>query len=75
MTKTPKNVCGADRAGRIVFGLLAVATGIFRLFGGGAVGYLIIALGIILFATGAVGRCRLYVPFGFSSCRDSEPDK
>lgn len=72
----PKNVCGIDRAARIIFGALAVAFGIFRLFGGGPLGYFIIAFGIILFATGAVGKCGLYVPLGISSCpKDDETAK
>lgn len=69
-----KNVCGIDRATRIIVGLLAVAFGIFRLFGGGPWGYIIIVFGIILFATGAVEHCGLYVLFGFSSCREEKPD-
>ncbi len=69
-----KNVCGIDRAARIIVGLLAIVFGIFRLFGGGPWGYIIIVFGIVLFATGAVGHCGLYIPFGLSSCREEKPD-
>lgn len=76
MSSIPKNVCGIDRAARVVVGLLIIAFGIFKLFGGGPWGYIIIVVGIIMFATGAVGRCGLYVPFGISTCpKDKTGDR
>lgn len=67
-----ENVCGIDRAVRIVIGMVIIASGILRLLGGGIWGYIIILIGIAVFLTGLLQRCGLYVLFGFNSCPDVE---
>jgi len=69
-----KNVCGLDRIFRIIAGLGCIVAGIFRLFGGGIAGYIIIVIGIILFFTGAVGHCGIYILFGISTCKKRRDD-
>ena len=64
-----KNVCGVDRAVRIVFGTVLFAMGISLLFEKSFAGYIVIAFGIILFATGTAGRCGLYTLFGIDTCK------
>lgn len=63
------NVGGADRAIRIVLGLLllsllVVADGAARWFG---------LIGLIPLATGLVGNCPLYSVLGLSTCVVSKP--
>jgi len=65
-----KNVCGLDKVVRAVFGVAAIAVGVFRLFGGGFWGYIIIAAGVILIITAATGFCGIYTIFGISTCKD-----
>ncbi len=63
-----RNVGSIDRVLRIVIGLAAVA---FALFSGHALapwGW----IGIIPLATGLIGWCPAYLPFGIKTCRTTE---
>ena len=57
------NVGGIDRALRLVVGVTLVALAATGTIG--AWGY----LGIVPIATGSLGWCPAYLPFGFSSCK------
>lgn len=60
-----QNVGGIDRMLRIVIGLAAIA---FALFSGHDLaqwGW----LGVVPLATGLIGWCPAYLPFGIKSCR------
>lgn len=59
-----KNVGGIDRIARIVVGLAAVA---FALFSGHELavwGW----IGVVPLATGLIGWCPAYLPFGLKTC-------
>ncbi|MDH4180450.1 MAG: DUF2892 domain-containing protein [Betaproteobacteria bacterium] len=59
------NVGGIDRAVRIVAGLALI---LFALFSGSAYaawGW----IGVVPLATGLIGWCPLYLPFGIRTCR------
>lgn len=61
------NVGGMDRAVRIVAGtavILLAVTGIV-----GAWGW----IGVLPLATGIVGWCPAYLPFGWSTCKAGQP--
>jgi hypothetical protein len=60
-----KNVGGIDRAVRIVVGL-ALLSLLFLLEGGGRWWGLI---GLVPLATGALGWCPAYLPFGIKTCK------
>jgi hypothetical protein len=58
-----KNVGGMDRVLRIVVGLAligATAAGLLPIWGW---------IGIVPLATGLIGWCPAYLPFGFKTCR------
>jgi hypothetical protein len=60
------NVGGIDRSVRIIAGVTLVAlaaTGTIGLWG---------YIGIVPIATGAMGWCPAYLPFGFSTCKTKE---
>jgi hypothetical protein len=60
------NMGGIDRSVRIVAGVTLVAlaaTGTIGLWG---------YIGIVAIATGAIGWCPAYLPFGFSTCKTRE---
>ena len=57
------NVGGIDRVLRIVVGLTLIAMAITGAVG--AWGW----IGVVLVATGLIGWCPAYLPFGLSSCR------
>jgi hypothetical protein len=57
------NVGGLDRIARIVLGLVLVGLAVSGAVG--AWGY----IGLVLLATGAIGWCPAYLPFGLSTCR------
>ena len=64
------NITPAERAGRISVGLAAVAAGIVLLAGAGSalavvLEVLLIAAGLDLVVTGALGHCPLYARLGF----------
>ncbi len=68
-----KNVGSVDRIIRLVVGIVLVVLGInFAENWWGIAG---IALGIVLFATGLVSRCGLYIPCGISTAKSSKTDK
>lgn len=58
-----KNVGGIDRILRIVIGLILVA---WAALGAGPVWAWI---GIVPLATGAIGWCPAYLPFGIKTCK------
>jgi hypothetical protein len=63
------NITAAERRGRIVLGLAAVVVGLVLLTSvGGAVGavleVLLVAAGLDMFVTGALGHCPLYAKLG-----------
>lgn len=60
------NMGGIDRSVRIIAGVTLVAlaaTGTIGLWG---------YIGIVAIATGAIGWCPAYLPFGFSTCKTKE---
>ena len=64
------NITPAERAGRIVVGLAAVITGIVLLAGAGSalavvLEALLVAAGLDLAVTGALGHCPLYAKLGY----------
>jgi len=63
-----RNVGGAERAGRIVIGLLLIALAAFEVFSGTLriAGF---AVGGILFLTGVIGWCLMNALFGISACK------
>jgi hypothetical protein len=66
-----KNEGPVDRAIRLVAGASLIVIGLFLLEGlqGGALGLVATAFGLWFVATGAIGWCPLYVPFGISTSR------
>lgn len=62
------NVGGIDRAIRIILGLALI---LWAIFTSNYWGY----LGILLLLTGLCGRCGIYQPFGFSSCKTKSDEK
>ena len=61
------NVGGIDRVLRIVVGLTLIAMAITGAVG--AWGW----IGVVLVATGLIGWCPAYLPFGLSSCKVRQP--
>jgi hypothetical protein len=64
------NITPAERAGRIVVGLAAVIAGIVLLAGAGSalavvLEGLLVAAGLDLAVTGALGHCPLYAKLGY----------
>lgn len=64
------NITPAERLGRIAVGLAAVAAGIILLAGAGSVlavllEALLVAAGLDLAVTGALGHCPLYAKLGY----------
>ena len=64
------NITPAERAGRIVLGLAAVVAGIVLLAGAGSalavvLEALLVAAGLDLAVTGALGHCPLYAKLGY----------
>lgn len=57
-----------DRAVRVLLGAALVALALFAVDTGSAAGVALLAVGIVLGATGAVGFCALYKVFGFDTC-------
>jgi len=64
-----KNVGRLDRTLRLIVGVVLVPIGLFLLGGwqGNSTGILIAVLALIPLATGLVGFCGIYVPFGIST--------
>lgn len=68
-----KNVGSVDRVIRFVVGIVLIVLGInFAENWWGIAG---IALGAVLFLTGLVNRCGLYIPFGISTAKSGKADK
>lgn len=66
-----KNVGTIDRVIRVV---LAIVLG-YLYFSGtvtGALGIILLIIGVILLFTGLVGFCALYKPLGISTCKTKE---
>src|SRR5918994_5967376 len=66
-----KNEGPTDRTIRVVAGFVLIAVGLFVLGGveASVAGIVVAAFGGWLVATGAIGVCPLYVPFGISTLR------
>ncbi len=60
-----KNVGGLDRILRIVAGLALIAAALLHYVG--MWGY----IGVIPLATGIIGWCPAYLPFGIKTCRSA----
>jgi Protein of unknown function (DUF2892) len=65
------NITPAERAGRIVLGVAAVVAGVFLLTSAGSalaviLEVLLIAAGLDLAITGALGHCPLYAKLGYT---------
>lgn len=60
-----QNVGGIDRAARIIVGLLVLS--LYFVLGEGVRVWAL--LGIVPLATGLIGWCPAYLPFGLSSCK------
>jgi len=59
------NVGGADRAFRIVGGIVVIAAGLyFKSWWG--------VIGVLLLLTGVIRWCPAYIPFGLSTCATSK---
>lgn len=66
-----KNVGGADRAVRLVIGIVALVLA-FTMLGvteGAALGIVAAVVGAIMLLTAALGMCPLYLPLKLSTCR------
>ncbi len=64
-----RNVGGLDRCARLAVGMILVPVGLW-LFGGAdgrLVGVAVTVVGVVALASGLVGFCLLYVPFGIST--------
>jgi hypothetical protein len=68
------NVGGFDRAFRIIGGLVLLVIGII-FARAGAWGVVFIVLGALLFATGLIRFCFLYVLLGINTCSDKTAAK
>jgi len=70
-----RNVGGAERAGRIVIGLLLIVLAAFEVFSAafevfsGTLRIAGFAVGGILFLTGVIGWCLMNALFGISACK------
>lgn len=66
-----KNVGGADRAVRLVIGIVALVLAItmLRVTEGAALGIVAAVVGAIMLLTAALGVCPLYLPLKLSTCR------
>lgn len=64
-----KNVGGADRAVRLVLGLILVPAGIFLLSAKSSYGLIVLIAGVVGLFTAVTGFCGLYLPFRFSTVR------
>jgi len=60
-----QNVGGIDRAARIIVGLVVLS--LYFVLGEGVRAWAL--LGIVPLATGLIGWCPAYLPFGVSSCK------
>lgn len=56
-----KNVGGADKAIRLIVGLIVIGLGVFFESWWGL-------LGVVIFLTGVFSRCGIYTLFGISTC-------
>ena len=67
-----RNVGGLDRCVRLMVGCALLPLGLLVLGGlrGETLGLVVAAIGVLLLATGLIGFCPLYVPFGISTARE-----
>jgi len=61
------NVGGADRAIRIIIGIVLIALAATHTVG--VWGY----IGVVPLLTGAMGWCPAYLPFGIKTCKTGKP--
>ena len=66
-----RNVGGLDRCARLMVGCALLPLGLFLLggFRGETWGLVVAAISVLVLATGLIGFCPLYVPFGISTAR------
>ena len=64
-----QNVCGLDRLVRIGLGvaLLGIGFGVIQ----GVAGTVVGLIGLVPLATGVIGWCPAYLPFGIRTCRSA----
>lgn len=67
MNLLEKNVGKTDRIIRLVLGLGAVAGGYLAL--AEPLSYIVMLVGLVLMATGALGTCALYSVLGINTCK------
>jgi len=60
------NVGSWDRIARVVLGMILFVLGLTGVVSG-ALMWIVYALGVVMFATAAMGFCPLYLPFNFST--------
>lgn len=67
-----KNMSRLDRTLRFIAGAVLIPVGLLALHGweGSAIGLAIAVFAVLPIATGLVGFCPLYVPFGISTLRE-----
>lgn len=66
-----RNVGGADRAVRVIIGIIALvlAFTMFAVTSGALVGIFAAIVGAMMLVTAAIGICPAYLPFGLSTCK------
>jgi hypothetical protein len=64
-----RNVGTLDRAVRVALGIILFPLGLFLLAAKSGYGLWVAIAGLIGLATGLIGFCGLYVPFGISTAR------
>jgi hypothetical protein len=60
------NLASWDRIARVVIGIILFVLGLTNVVTGPLM-WVVYALGVVMFATAAVGVCPLYMPFNFST--------
>jgi hypothetical protein len=60
------NVANWDRVARVVIGIILFALGLTGVVSG-VLMWVVYVLGLVMFATAAMGFCPLYLPFNFST--------
>jgi len=68
-----RNVGGMDRVLRITLGGIFFLGGLLLLTGKAKAGITIAVIGLLVLLTGLVRFCLLYIPFGISTARSSQP--
>lgn len=69
-----RNVGGLDRLLRVIMGAILFVAGLVLLTGRAGLGVMLAVVGVLALATGIVGFCALYIPFGASTAKPEQPD-